>query len=161
MTEAFQPERDQLRSEIDLLLRELQVGHDFERTAIHYSEVAALTNPKTVSITADRGWQSSGLLLQSGSNCLITAMGRTVLAKKPKPWDSEPQGITIRYCEGQPLGQLQAILLDQKSNRFGKVIPIGLSATIVVQSTATLFLRVNDYAAELADNTGSYSVTVR
>jgi hypothetical protein len=161
MTTAFAPDHEQLRSELDLLLRELQIGHDFERTAIRFSPTESPRGAKTVSITADRGWQSSGVLVVPDSSYSIAATGQVVLAKQPKPWNSQPQGITIRYCEGQPIGQLQAIILNQSSNRFGNVIPIGQSATIEVKTTGTLFLRVNDYAAELADNSGSYSVTIQ
>jgi hypothetical protein len=61
-------------------------------------------------VNSDRGWQNSHLALEEGKIYKFTAAGKTELANVMVPWISEPNGITIRYHHGKPLGLLLAAI---------------------------------------------------
>ncbi|MBI3862927.1 MAG: hypothetical protein HY290_13635 [Planctomycetia bacterium] len=145
-------------------------GYDIERTTLDLrpgKPLASGTGKAEVDIAANRGWQSSGVTVEQGQTYQITAQGKCVLAAVPKPWESEPQGISIRYHAGQPLGKLLAVIRTQalaESSPYTsmlQVIPIGREAQLVPKVTGTLYFRVNDYWNELGDNTGTFQVTVK
>ena len=120
-----------------------------------------------LEIAADRGWHSSGILLRKGNTYQLTATGRCVLANEPKPWESEPQGISIRYHGGLPLGMLVAALRSPQLRdqppytTMLEVLSVGRECLITPRITGTLYFRVNDFWNELADNSGSYQVTIK
>lgn len=165
MAIAFANDSGQMQSEVDLFLREIEIGYDFVRNAIRFDtpnqplQSESLQSERSVTVDAGAGWQSA-FLVKKGDTCILTAIGSVVVATQPKPWTSEPDGITVRYCDGYPIGQLQAIVLDEATSRFGSVISVGESTTFTSKTSGTLFLRVNDSAAERADNSGKYSVTL-
>lgn len=165
--EVFDPLTADFTVEWTLLTRSLEYGHDFEATAIDFEPGSPLGDrPQTIDIAADRGWQSSGIALAAGSPVTLTAAGQVTLANDPKPWVSEPEGITIRYAQGEWIGRLLGIVIGATTGEppqryVGEVIPIGAAATITPQAAGTLYLRVNDFPAELSDNTGHFEVTIR
>ena len=152
-----------------LFATELVEGYDVPRAAIveQPADRIADANPAMVVVSADRGWQASGIPVKRGTVYEIRATGRVTLAQEPKPWVSEPDGITFDYCQGQPLGRLLLAIRDQAPGVQGiadgllKPIPIGSQATITAPVDGTIYLRVNDRWNRLSDNSGSYSVTVQ
>jgi hypothetical protein len=157
----------QLGEEWQVFIGELAHGYDFERTRLDFTPPKAgpeVNKPAKVTIAADRGWQNTGLRLESGKRYKLTATGRYTLANTPKPWASEPSGVTIRYHRGLPLGILLAVVRPEKTpagpSPFFNPQVIGLGATVEPSHTGTLYLRINDFAGELADNTGAAAVTV-
>jgi hypothetical protein len=115
-----------------------------------------------ISIAANRGWQTTGVRLQAGQSYQISAKGRVELASQPRPWISEPAGVSIRYHAGLPLGRLIGRYWPSapSSNRDLETISIGEEEVYIPSEEGVLFLRVNDFWNELTDNTGEYSVTV-
>ncbi|NOX54681.1 MAG: hypothetical protein GXP27_09630 [Planctomycetes bacterium] len=79
----------------------------------------------------------------------------------------EPNGVTIRYCRGRPLGLLLATirreppLPDASEETMLREIPVGTHATVTAFASGTLYLRVNDFWSELADNSGGLEITIR
>jgi hypothetical protein len=144
-----------------------------------------------VTVAADRGWQNSGLRLEAGVKYRLTASGRYQIAKgdnqvgqtgmsspgqtgtsallspqEPKIWWSEPNGVSIRYYQGRPLGiLLAAVRPDQPAkgatSALLRPMVVGLGTTICPAETGTLFLKINDSAGELDDNAGELKVEVR
>jgi hypothetical protein len=164
--EVFDPLTADFTVEWTLLTRSLEYGHDFAATAIDFEPGSPLAEPTTIDIAADRGWQSTGIAVAAGSPVTISAAGRVTLANEPKPWVSEPEGITIRYAHGEPIGRLLGIVIgeatgDPPQRYVGEIIPMGTAATITPQASGTLYLRINDFDAELSDNSGSFEVTIR
>ncbi len=156
-----------LREDWELFVVNAEYGYDVGRSATERKETAALPpQGASVTIAADRGWQSTGLKVEAGKRYQLSAGGRYQLASHPKAWWSEPGGVTIRYHRGQPLGKLLAAIGDLERPPAGTLTPlaapqpIGLSATIEPAATGTLYLKVNDSPAELADNQGDLSVKV-
>lgn len=157
-------------------------GYDFERAAVDFraGRDLPLGQTATVEITADRGWQSSAVKLVAGRRYRISATGQFTLAEKPRPWISEPQGISFRYNQGQPLGRLLGVIHadDSKSpstetvttgvgatdeNAPRNLMPIlvlGKESTFTAAVDGTLYLRLNDAFSSLADNAGTVKVTV-
>ncbi|HUQ71763.1 MAG TPA: hypothetical protein VM165_19695, partial [Planctomycetaceae bacterium] len=166
LTELFAADGRDLATEWTLFVVHLQYGYDVPRAAIEFRDGQPLTADepqRTTSIASDRGWQSSGVRLEKGESYAVSATGRFTLADRPKPWVSEPQGITIRYADGHPLGLLLGCLrADDVSagETMLRVLPIGNQRTFVAPVTGTLYLRLNDSWSELADNRSEAAVTV-
>ncbi|MFQ5732063.1 MAG: hypothetical protein ACE5KM_08915 [Planctomycetaceae bacterium] len=123
--------------------------------------------PRTFTLRADRGWQSSGVWVDQGQSVEITASGQFELAQKPKPWVCEPQGVSITYFQGRPLGELTAVIVPDSKKSLPitvptlRSVPVGRKAVVVAPIKDTLYLRVNDSFAKLSDNTGGLKVTLR
>src|SRR5205085_1590898 len=68
-------------------------GYDIEGTVLDLRPGKILAGAAAkLEVAADRGWQSSGILVEQGKKYQIAADGRCVVAAVPKPWESEPQG---------------------------------------------------------------------
>jgi hypothetical protein len=167
LKEVYAEDARQLGEEWQVFIGELAHGYDFERTRLDFAPAKMpleANKPAKVSISADRGWQNTGLRLEAGKQYKLTAAGRYTLAKVPAPWTSEPGGVTIRYHRGMPLGIVLAVVRPQEAaagpSPFFNPQVIGLGATIGPRQTGTLYLRINDFAGELADNSGAAEVSV-
>ena len=142
-------------------------GYDIERTVLELAPGKPLADRSApIDVAADRGWQSSGVLVERGKSYRIKAAGRFVLAEEPRPWESEPQGVSIRYHAGLPLGMLVAAIRSvpppakPPHTTMLDVLPIGRERVLKPAVTGTLYFRVNDYWNELSDNSGSVQVTI-
>jgi hypothetical protein len=75
--------------------------------------------------------------------------------------------VTLRYWKGKPLGILlgairdDAVDLNQMTGLVSQTFTIGSRRIMVAPKSGTLYLRVNDSPAELADNAGSLTAGVR
>jgi hypothetical protein len=167
VADLFAEDWTQLQTEWMLFVTNLRHGYDIERAAIEFKPVKPLVSgspPVKLTIAADRGWQSAGVTVREQQTIRITASGRFSLAKQPKPWLSEPQGVSIRYHRGEPVGKLVAIIvpddLQLPGQTFGpsKTLPVGRATELTAPLAGTLFFRVNDHWNELSDNAGEVSV---
>ncbi len=158
-----------LQTEWPLFAHHLRHGYDHQRAAIEFQAgkpLAVGSGSRRIEISADRGWQSSGLLVEQGREYQITASGRFTLAQEPIPWVSEPQGISFRYFDGRPLGMLLAAIRSKTpsdgsaAESMLKVIPIGRQNRLLAARTGTLYFRLNDLWSELKDNTGTVQIQI-
>lgn len=168
----FDADWNDLQAEWQAFVVTLDHGFDFERMAIDFQKGQPLVGPShPIDISAERGWQSSGVWLEAGQSYKVTATGRYQIAAeevdgKKQTWPCEPGGVSIVYNDGHPLGMLLgaihtgAELLSNDAMSFADPAPIGLQAIIKPTKSGTLYLRVNDSAAKLDDNRGSLTVTV-
>jgi hypothetical protein len=165
----FHTEHSELETEWLLFVNNLEYGYDIERTAIDFRpgySLPAAGRSDAVKIAADRGWQSSGVRVERGRDYLVQAAGRFSVAQTPKPWISEPDGISFRYVDGRPLGLLLAWIhpdaaeAGPKRHSLPPVIAIGANKRFTAEVTGTLYFRVNDSFSELADNAGMLDVWV-
>jgi len=149
-----------------LCVQEMDYGFDFARAAIQYKPAKPLpASGTTATIAADRGWQSSGVRLEAGTTYAITAQGRYQVGDEPKIWWCEPGGVTIRYHNGKPLGILLGAIRDDENPLREDVNlaihgPLGLSRELTPRHSGTLYLRINESPAHLADNAGQLEVTI-
>jgi len=162
----FAADWEHLAEEWQVMVADMHYGQDIPRTAIDFSPGRPLPAAgAAVAVTADRGWQNSGLVLQAGTRYRLDASGRFQLGQKPQVWGCEPGGVSIRYHAGQPLGVLlgavrpEHLAADRPSPLVRPVV-VGLGTTIVPETTGTLYLKLNDSPAELADNAGTCRVRI-
>jgi hypothetical protein len=165
----FLDSRDDLRTEWALFTHELQYGFDLSRAAIQFQPGKPLEGngaSRSFEIAADRGWQSGGVLVRAGLEYEVTAAGEVTLATMPKPWISQPQGVSIMYSEGHPIGLLLAAIhrepaVEGAEESMLNQIVVGRATRFTAPISGTLYFRINDRWNSLADNDGHYRVTVR
>jgi hypothetical protein len=145
---------------------EITHGYDLDRAAIVFAPgKTAVKAATTVKAEAVRGWQSTGLKLAAGTTYQFSATGQCEIARTAVPWPSEPRGVSVRYYRGRPLGRLLAVVRPDKfdlqtPSPFLTPLDIGPGAKLTSPIDGTLYLRINDSPAELADNQGEYTVQV-
>jgi hypothetical protein len=141
-------------------------GYDFARAAAVRKDAVPLPAAGgTVELATDRGWQSTGYLLEAGKTYSLQASGRYEVATSgEKPWPCEAGGITLRYHKGHPLGMLMAAVADEKgtlASSLGDKRAIGLASTLTPTESGVLYLSINEAASGLADNKGMLRVEIR
>ena len=163
--EALKPVWPQIAEDWQLYVINLEYGYDVARAAVVRKTAQLLNGQATVQVAADRFWQSTGVQVEAGETYELTANGRYSLAKVPKPWWCEPNGITIEYHNRMPLGILLAAVSDAGEAGITplatSVQVIGTAGKITPQKTGTLYLCLNDSPAKLADNEGSATVVIK
>lgn len=159
----------QLNTEWQLYIRSLDYGYDIPREAIDWASTAAAKPVATtlrVSVSAEQGWQPTGILLEAGNSYELKASGRYVVGSEPDgtPWPCEPGGITLRYYNRRPIGKLIAAVVDRSGtpgNGLVEPVSVGLGTRLEPEQSGELFLRMNDSPAELAENRGSANLSIR
>ena len=96
---------------------------------------------------------------------MLRASGRYQIASTTQPWPCEPNGVSIRYYHGKPLGVLLAAVRSEAGENdeaasFANPLVVGLGCEFTPQATGTLYFRVNDSAGELSDNRGTLEVEI-
>ncbi|HRX78820.1 MAG TPA: hypothetical protein P5307_07135 [Pirellulaceae bacterium] len=164
--DSFQDDWPSIARQWHVYIANMDYGFDVAREAIDTKFVDELPiGGATVTIAADRGWQSTGIRLEAGLKYKLEATGRYQIADQPKIWWCEPNGVTIRYHKGLPLGVLLGAIVDE-SAADGGAIPlvtpkeIGMGGEFPIEAGGTLYLRINDSPAELDDNAGSLEVRI-
>lgn len=124
-------------------------------------------------IQVNHGWQNSGIHVQKGDRIRIRAKGRFEICRSGEEfWPCEPNGVTIEYLNGMPLGILQAVILtdeetlseetmnDRQEGTFFKPIAVGLSKTFTVPFDGTILLRANLPTCGMEENRGEFAVEI-
>ena len=124
-------------------------------------EVATIASPRDFSLHADRGWQSAGWSVISGQIVDITCRGEYAVDTEPKPWISEPQGITIDYHRGRPLGEIVAMFVSSDGTFASRRIPVGTGTRVIVPADGELWLQINDSESSRENNSGTADVQIR
>lgn len=150
-----------------LYIAEAEYGYDFERARVRRKASEPLTGAEVrVKIAADAGWQSTGVTLQPGVAYEVAAVGRFQIVGGEPTWWSEPQGVTIRYYRGQPLGMLLGAVrpdsfIPNILTPLANPTPIGRKKLLTPDAAGTLYLKINESPADLADNTGEVLIRIR
>jgi hypothetical protein len=149
---------------------DLDYGLDMSRSAMEWGslENRVLTKDEEADFTlrADRGWQPTGIVMESGESIELSAEGRVVVREfaDGKKWSSEPQGITVEYYRGKPLGCLIGVLAsveeEQPTARW-ETVRIGKQAVLTASQKSILLLKMNEPSRDLADNQGTLRVSIR
>jgi hypothetical protein len=162
-----------LRARWRIFIDQFDYGYDLIRNRVELDRDAPLWEasqregePLQVAIVADRGWQSVGVRVAAGSRLQLTAEGRYLLGRQPAPWVCEPQGVTVRYHRGRPLGMLLATLVPVEPAATSAIAPlaiepIGRDGHVEVDEESWLLLQVGDVPSEWADNEGEVTVQIR
>lgn len=159
----------ELQFEWELICTEIAPGYDFARNAVDFnikeSKMLNAGDSATFEIDARQGWQSTGLIVDGQADYGISVSGTIVLGSKPVPWESTAAGISIRFANGKPIGQLQAILyrapeVDAGRSMVPPPVSIGEGGRYRFKNTGMLLLRINDEGSSRSDNGSHYSVQV-
>ena len=156
-----------LAEQWQLFTHHLDYGYDIAREAIAYAAERPISQAgMSVHVSAEHGWQSTGIRLQPDVTYVLESSGRYQIGSEPKTWWCEPGGVTIAYYRGQPLGRLLAAVSDPTRPLTGNsplLTPhaIGLGDTISAGNGGVLFLRINEDPAQWADNAGELLVSIR
>ena len=116
--------------------------------------------PVQVRVSADRGWQASGVSFSKPLDITLTGSGRCAVHDQPERWEAEAQGITIDYVHGRPLGELTAALVSRDGRSAVRRIPVGRGCTMSVEADTELWLQVNDSDAARTGNSGGFDVQI-
>jgi hypothetical protein len=158
-------EWDHAAEEWQLFVAEAEYGYDFARAAVVRKAALPLAGEASVNVAADRGWQSSGLRVDAGVTYQLAASGRYQIGQQPKTWWCEPNGVTVEYHGGMPLGVLQCAVRNDDEPLAG-LTPlaapqaVGLAHALKPDRAGTLYFRINESPAGLADNRGELVVRV-
>jgi len=161
------PRWGQLCEQWQLFITGIEYGYDLERNAVDFTPGGPLPSVgATVNVAADRGWQNTGYRLEAGRRYVLRASGRYQLGQEPVIWWCEPGGVSIRYYQGMPLGLLLAAVRPDKPtpkqpSALLRPYLVGLGATLLPTQSGTLYLKINDSAAELSDNQGQVVVQIQ
>ncbi|MCL4202624.1 MAG: hypothetical protein KJ000_09020 [Pirellulaceae bacterium] len=155
-----------LNEQWQIFVVDLDYGYNLERAAVLRKPPAALPpGGTTVTVDATRGWQSTGIWLEANQAYRLIATGRYQVAQTTEIWWCEPGGVTIHYHRGQPLGLLVGAVRDDSQPLAGlspltRPEPVGLSRTWIPETSGTLYLKINESSAQLADNQGELTVRI-
>jgi hypothetical protein len=162
----------QLETQWQAFAAEMEYGFSPAESVPTMVDSAPIAGEGRWSVNANHGWQSTGIQLKAAKSYRLTATGRYQVAQLPQPWWCEPQGITIAYHRGRPLGEVTAAVVSEggvgegesatadSAGSFTRPLPVGREAIIRPTRDGTLFLRINEAAGELGDNRGTASVVV-
>lgn len=164
-------------------LDDLQYGFDPKRSLVNLSTKDPRYDgrPLTLDIDAGRGWQSAGawfskgtLRVQTEGQCVIVAKENlendTEAPVMVRDWVSTPNGITVHYHRGYPIGQLQCCALPIPSSEDKEVKRLEIESlssasgqTIRIDEPSWLLFRIHDAPGEngryqRADNRDGYRV---
>jgi hypothetical protein len=158
----------ELRQEWRAFLTDLEYGYDLARgmLSLDLQKTAVLDDqPVTLEIAADGGWQSAGVRLEASRTVTIECSGQFGVGTQPDVWVSEPDGVTLEYYQGRPLGMILLTTLaplakEPEYSRPLNVIGVGRGGEYLLEP-GELFFRVNESMAGLADNTGTITITIK
>jgi hypothetical protein len=162
LAELFAPDQRLLSAEWHEFTRRLEYGDQVEHAAFVPAAVTQV-NPKlpvTVQVSSQAGWQQTGLAVDASQSVTVHAAGSVVLDPGPPEWISDPNGITVNYAGGFPLGTLLLGWLPEDGDAVLQVSAVGPAKTVTLPGPGTIWLRINDTASNLGNNTGSYEVTL-
>lgn len=140
-----------------------------EVAAVRFPAVRALTSPESkggsslpleFTLEAGQEWVSTGLGLTTGQEIMIECKGRCIVEQTTKPWFSEPDGITIDYVHGCPLGQIMGVIVAADGTQTTRRIPIGSARKLRSPIEGILWLQINDWWSERDRNDGSITVCI-
>lgn len=170
----FLGQLQRIRDEIDerlsadwmLTVESLRLGFDTERSFPVHAEKTwttrgAPTRPKSFELLAAHDWQDTGLRLAEGHAVEVACTGRYQVNDSPEPWISEPQGISIEYYRGRPLGQVSGILVGAAGESVSARFSIGRKKVVRADRSCSLWLQINDSPASRRNNAGAAQITIR
>jgi hypothetical protein len=149
-----------------LFLNQLDYGYDVAADVIDFQPERPWQNRAAVLVDARRGWQSTGLRLESGRGYRLRAEGRYRLTATDPVWWSEPGGVTIQYVHGRPRGMLLAAVRRDTGGESPVDYdllhpePVGLATELRPDHGGLLFLRINEPAGQRGDNEGSVNLKI-
>ena len=155
------------RLAVDWLLvrEELREGFDtklsFPTHATARTRLSDAATQISFQLSAQRGWQDTGIRVSKGESISIEATGRYQVNSAPKPWISEPQGVSIEYFRDRPLGQIIAVFVDTEGKAISRTFTVGRTATLTAPIDGVIWLQINDRCDSRHNNDGAANLTIK
>lgn len=148
--------------DFDAFTDDVDYGYDVSRSAIDWSPGTPLVGGTTIAVAADRGWRNSGLAVERGRRFAFRCTGRVMVGTVAgRVLESEPDGISIDWYRGRPLGRLiiaQWVEPEDGTRPRFVTLAEGAAGESTAAADGPLFLKVNDAPGSLADNGGEFRV---
>jgi len=160
MSEIMTTHGTRLRTDWLLFVESLSETFDKARSfPVHHP--VATSSQTEISLSAERGWQDTGWEMMPGESVSLTCSGQCVLNETTGPWIAEPNGITLEYNQGCPIGEVVAVLVTSEGKKVSRRIKVGLNAQITATQPSRLWLQINDDAGSRSNNSGKYIVRIQ
>jgi hypothetical protein len=164
----LRPHWQEITTSWNAWVQQLDYGGDLTRDLplIDEQKKVSGNGPYQLSIDTERGWQDTGIRVMAGQRITLEAKGRYQVGQEPKPWWCEPEGVTIEYFAGQPLGRLVALIAQPDSTNSSSAqgatefMAIGAKASWEAKTSGVLLMKINEPSNRLGDNEGTVQVTV-
>jgi len=117
---------------------------------------------KEIDIAADQGWQDTGIAFLSGEQVLIEYISGQVQDLDTKIIDGTGSDYICGHagcCEPMPNARRSALIGKIGSIDDG-IFFVGNGIDLPVETSGTLFLRINDCNSGLEDNSGQFQVQI-
>ncbi len=124
-----------------------------------------LANTVHITVDADHGWQSSGVMVKQGQTLHVQAKGKYVVGNEGVLLVCEPQGLSLKYHRGQRIGKLLAAIVDLPKTEETHTtrwtpIPIGKDLEFTTLQSGILFFKMNEDVSALSDNNGTLEISI-
>lgn len=155
---------ESIREQWNAYVTDLQYGFDSQAGLLRITnEPKRISSvPINIEVDSSRSWQASGIVVTKGQTLQIDASGEFVVRVTSKPWRCFPDGVTLEYHDGKPLGRLMMTIVAPQRTRSMTVpietIDVGSSTRLVASKTGEVHFRVNESSRGLLDNVGTLSV---
>ena len=142
-------------------------GADFSGFARDDLPAEPLREPVELTLSPQTaGWQSAGILLSAGKTYSIRAEGRfkVYIGNEGRSFPCEANGISLRYNEEAPLGQVSAAVPSEKPravNPWKSAVPFKNSQLkLTPETSGPLFFRFNIPSNAARKSAGSISLII-
>ncbi len=158
------PDWKSLEKEWQLFVDEMDYGFDVEAASIRdvKTVVDSVNNKRLAVIDSEKGWHRLDFDVEPGVVYTIRTTGEFQIAErehggKREKWLSEPNGVSIEYHRGRPLG-IVVVGVDAVDDKGKSELLNVVSAhdrRYVPRVAGKLCVRINDSPARLHDNMGT------
>ncbi len=149
-------QHDKAREVYEAILRLVPNLPQAEEALSKIREAEATTDKKQITISAAKGWQDTGVVLQEGKPVIIEAKGNWTFKMSHQ---LGPDGIEIpKELRDFNLGALIGVIVTGPDPKEFKPFHVGEKKEFTAERTGRLMLRM--YDADPADNLGQLSVNV-
>ncbi len=165
--QAIRSRKSLVRTEWAAMMTSLEYGFDPDRELARLAlGTPELTGPVKFQLDTKSGWQNANVKVAVGQVFDVKATGRYLVQPDPvRNWESEANGLTLRYERAQPLGKLLLAIAEpmDKEPEFSErlaCIPCGNAMRVKADKSGTLLFRINEYGTALRDNSGELTIQI-
>lgn len=139
----------------------IDYGENLTLPPIDYAPGKPLQGPATLEVPVNTGrWFNSGIRLEAGKTYALAASGRYRVFESKRLIPCEPNGVTLRYVDRRPLGQLLAAVSSDSSDGGWQIVPVASKAELTPKKSGPLLFRVNVPTFELPRAEGTATVKI-
>ncbi len=150
-------QHDKAREVYEAILRLVPNLPQAEEALTKIREAEATTDKKQITISASKGWQDTGVVLQEGKPVIIEAKGAWTFKMSHQ---LNPDGIEIpKELRNFNLGALIGVIVSGPDPKEFKPFHVGEKKEFTAERTGRLMLRM--YDTDPTDNVGQLSVQVQ